>query len=187
MITSTLPTAERSRPRQDPIHNVPGAAPNRWDAFSRIADLSLRQAREIDRLNAEIARMKAAQRHPSKAIEWMAALLGVIGALLLATNFHPAFGFAWFLASNAGWIVYAVQGRCFGMLAQQVLFTGTSLVGLWNWWLGPIVLKSGLWAGVLSRPWFWLAAVTYLVLGFVFWRIVRVNHVEADLFDWAQK
>ena len=82
------------------------------------------------------------RRGASKATEWTAALLGAIGAILLATNFHPGWGFAFFLASNAVWLRYAVPARLWGMVAQQTVFTGTSVMGLWVWWIEPIYASS---------------------------------------------
>lgn len=73
-------------------------------------------------------------------VEWLAALFGMTGAMLLATQFHPGWGFAAFLASNAAWINFSLQRRMRGLLLQQIVFALTSLLGLWNWWLGPLVL-----------------------------------------------
>lgn len=75
-------------------------------------------------------------------LEWVAALFGMAGALLLATPVHPAFGFGAFLASNVAWIAYSRRQRVRALLVQQLLFTLTSLIGLWNWWLGPLVLGA---------------------------------------------
>jgi len=73
-------------------------------------------------------------------IEWLGALCGMLGAMLLATQFHPAWGFGAFLASNATWIAFSVRRSLRGLLVQQLVFTLASLVGLWNWWLGPMLL-----------------------------------------------
>lgn len=82
----------------------------------------------------------APQTPRSIAVETVAALFGIAGALLLAMQIHPAWGFAAFLVSNAGWITFSVTFRHWRMLAQQLAFLLTSLIGLWNWWLGPLVL-----------------------------------------------
>jgi nicotinamide riboside transporter PnuC len=73
-------------------------------------------------------------------VEWIAASFGVAGALLLATNFHPAWGFVMYAVSNVGWIAFSLRRRLRALLAQQVVFMLTTLIGLWNWWLGPLLL-----------------------------------------------
>ena len=73
-------------------------------------------------------------RHHS--IEAVAALCGLLGALLLASRGdHAAWGWAAFLASNAGWIAFGwIRGHWF-LLLQQIGFTATSLLGIWKWLL----------------------------------------------------
>ena len=53
---------------------------------------------------------------------------------------HPGAGFAAFLVSNVGWLAFSAGHRHWRMFAQQCVFLLTSVVGLWNWWLGPLVL-----------------------------------------------
>lgn len=74
------------------------------------------------------------------AIEATAAAAGMLGAALLASAVHPGMGFAAFLVSNVGWLTFSATHRHWGMFAQQCVFLLTSLVGLWNWWLGPLLL-----------------------------------------------
>jgi nicotinamide riboside transporter PnuC len=72
------------------------------------------------------------------AIEWAAAAFGVAGTLLLATRGRFAgWGFVAYLASNAGWIVFAWRGGHWALLAQQLAFTVSSLIGAWVWLLQP--------------------------------------------------
>ena len=109
----------------------------------RLSDVWDSKQAEIDWLRSKVLSLQlqiAARSRASKVTEWVAGVLGAIGASLLATNVHPGWGFAFFLASNAVWIRYARSGRLFGMLAMQLVFTVTSVVGLWNWWIGPLVL-----------------------------------------------
>lgn len=69
-------------------------------------------------------------------MEWMGCALGVLGALLLATNTRwSPFGWVVFLASNVFWIGYAMASHAEGLLAQQFVFTGTSLLGVYRWLL----------------------------------------------------
>jgi hypothetical protein len=77
-----------------------------------------------------------------RRVEWTAAFFGVLGALLLALPMPPALGFGSFLVSNGFWIAYSKRARLKGMFAQQLAFTATSLIGLWNWWIGPILLGA---------------------------------------------
>lgn len=75
------------------------------------------------------------------AIQYLAAFFGVTGALLLGIpGVHPIWGFAAFMVSNVGWLHFAAKQQHRGLFWQQVVFFVTSLVGIWNWWLGPLVL-----------------------------------------------
>lgn len=69
----------------------------------------------------------------------LAAAFGVLGALLLAMPSLPAWGFAAFLASNIAWLIVSGRQRQWPLHLQQWVFMGCSLLGLWNWWLGPLV------------------------------------------------
>jgi hypothetical protein len=72
----------------------------------------------------------------TRAIEAGAACCGLLGALLLAgRGEHAGFGWIAFLASNGGWIAFAVIRRHRWLLLQQVGFTATSLLGIWRWLL----------------------------------------------------
>lgn len=68
-----------------------------------------------------------------------AAVFGVLGALLLAMPTLPALGFAAFLVSNIAWLTVSAWQRQWPLHLQQWVFLGCSLLGLWNWWLGPLV------------------------------------------------
>ena len=73
-------------------------------------------------------------------LENLGAATGIAGALLMATMGSPALAFALFLASNIAWLCFAHGRAHWGLFAQQSLFLLTSLLGLWNGWLGPLVL-----------------------------------------------
>lgn len=76
----------------------------------------------------------------SKSSEIVGAVTGIAGALLMATLINPALAFGLFLVSNLSWLAFA-RGRAYwGLFAQQVLFLLSSLLGLWNTWLGPLLL-----------------------------------------------
>ncbi len=72
------------------------------------------------------------------AIELAAATFGVLGTILLALNGKRAgWGFVAYLASNAGWIAFAWKQHHWGLLAQQVAFTASSVLGIWVWLIRP--------------------------------------------------
>jgi hypothetical protein len=72
------------------------------------------------------------------AVEISAAAFGLAGTTLLALHGqHAGWGFAAFLASNAGWLAFAWTRRHWFMFAQQVGFTLSSLLGIWTWLLQP--------------------------------------------------
>lgn len=68
------------------------------------------------------------------AIEWTGALLGLLGAALLASKMSwSKFGFVAYLVSNVCWIVYAVKHGAYGLLVMQIGFTITSVIGIYRW------------------------------------------------------
>lgn len=70
-------------------------------------------------------------------IESTAAVFGIAGSILVAVPGWTGPGFAAFLVSNLGWIVFSAVHRHWRLLAQQLAFLATSLLGLWNWWIAP--------------------------------------------------
>lgn len=84
-------------------------------------------------------RIEAAQclRGKSRAMlgcEWFASASGLVGAALVASKTDIAgYGFAAFLASNAGWLIYGVRTKTWSLVCMQVGFTVTSIVGIRNW------------------------------------------------------
>lgn len=68
------------------------------------------------------------------ALECVAAVAGLSGAFLLASATPmAAWGWLAFLASNGAWIAFAVRRRLRWLLLQQIGFTGTSILGIYNW------------------------------------------------------
>lgn len=67
---------------------------------------------------------------------------GVAGALLLATC-APVGRYGWllFLASNMCWLSHAYARGELWLLAQQVAFSATSVLGLWRGLLQPHLLR----------------------------------------------
>lgn len=69
-------------------------------------------------------------------LQWVGCAFGVFGAFLLALNSPlSGWGFVFFLASNACWIVFGVLTDAPGMVFMQVAFTATSLLGIYRWML----------------------------------------------------
>ncbi len=75
------------------------------------------------------------------ASQYLAAVFGAAGAVLLGIpSVHPIWGFAALLVSCAAWSEFALRGRHWALLAQQIAFAGTIVVGGWFWWLQPMLL-----------------------------------------------
>lgn len=68
------------------------------------------------------------------ALQWAGCATGVAGALLLALNTrHSGWGFVLFLISNGFWTAFGLQTGAPGLVATQVIFTATSLLGIYRW------------------------------------------------------
>lgn len=70
----------------------------------------------------------------------IAATFGILGALLLAMPALPGWGFGAFVISNVAWLVVSARRAQWALHVQQWFFLACSLLGLWNWWLGPLLL-----------------------------------------------
>lgn len=69
-------------------------------------------------------------------IEAAAALTGLLGAFLLAARgAHASWGWLAFLASNIGWIAFGLRRRHWWLVAQQIGFMGSSVLGICKWLL----------------------------------------------------
>ena len=84
--------------------------------------------------------LKTATRPDVLAVSILGSVFGVLGALLLAMPALPAWGFGAFLVSNLAWLVASARQRLWPLHLQQWVFLACSLLGLWNWWLGPLLL-----------------------------------------------
>ncbi len=71
-------------------------------------------------------------------VEMLSAALGLLGAILLATRSRYAgLAFvAWFV-SNIGWLIFGAGHDHWFFFAQQIGFTVTSVLGIWNWLVRP--------------------------------------------------
>lgn len=69
-----------------------------------------------------------------EVLQWVGAALGLSGAALLALNVRISpWGWVFFLASNAAWIAFGLLAAVPGLVAMQLGFTLTSLLGTWRW------------------------------------------------------
>jgi hypothetical protein len=63
------------------------------------------------------------------------AISGLLGAWLLAVRGRNAnFGWWAYLVSNLCWLTFALLLHRQWLLAQTIGFTGSSVVGIWNYW-----------------------------------------------------
>jgi hypothetical protein len=71
-------------------------------------------------------------------VEMLSAALGLLGAILLATRSRYAgLAFvAWFV-SNIGWLIFGARHDHWFFFVQQIGFTATSVLGIWNWLVRP--------------------------------------------------
>lgn len=92
--------------------------------------------------------------NPAEAV---ATATGLAGAYLLASRTRWApLGWLSFLASNAAWLYFAWQKDHPGLFLQQVGFTGSSLLGIWQWIVRPR-LQWKEWRGSFDgRPTMWI-------------------------------
>ena len=79
------------------------------------------------------------------AFEWIGALLGLLGAFLLATHTRISrYGWLAFLGANVTMTAFAMAIGAYGLLVQQLGFTATTLLGL---------RRSGLWSRATWLNW----------------------------------
>ena len=76
-------------------------------------------------------------------VEVLSAALGLLGAFLLATRSRYAgLAFvAWFV-SNIGWLIFGARHDHWFFFAQQIGFTVTSVLGIWNWLVNPALRQA---------------------------------------------
>ena len=76
-------------------------------------------------------------------VEMLSAGLGLLGAILLATkNRYAGLAFvAWFV-SNLGWLIFGAHNDHWFFFVQQIGFTVTSVLGIWNWLVNPALRQA---------------------------------------------
>jgi hypothetical protein len=66
-------------------------------------------------------------------LDWVACALALAGSLLLAVRCRvSAWGWVGFLLSDLAWIVYAIATGTLSLLAQNLGFIVTSLIGIYR-------------------------------------------------------
>lgn len=110
--------------------NAPNPVPNRPNSFAGATG-------SVTAQNAYRAVFKSSGLEAK--VGALSALFGMAGALLLAMPSFPAWGFAAFLVSNLGWLLFSAANRHWTLFVQQLVFLACSLLGLWNWWLAPLL------------------------------------------------
>lgn len=69
-------------------------------------------------------------------LEWVGAICGVLGALIIASNTRLSpWGWWLFLVSSLSLCGYAVLAQAWGLLLLNSCFVFTNLTGLVRWWL----------------------------------------------------
>ena len=78
---------------------------------------------------------------PVAAFEWTGALLGLLGAFLLATHSRVSrYGWLAYLGANVAMTAFAAAIGAYGLLIQQLGFTITTLLGLYR--SGLVALRN---------------------------------------------
>ena len=67
------------------------------------------------------------------SLEWTGSLAGLLGSALLATHTRVSrYGWFAYLIANIAMGLFALSGHHYGLLVQQVGFTGTSIFGIYR-------------------------------------------------------
>jgi hypothetical protein len=78
---------------------------------------------------------------PVAVFEWTGALLGLLGAFLLATHSRVSrYGWLAYLGANVAMSAFAAAIGAYGLLIQQLGFTITTLLGLYR--SGLVALRN---------------------------------------------
>ena len=78
---------------------------------------------------------------PLAAFEWTGAVLGLLGAFLLATHSRVSrYGWLAYLGANVAMTAFAAAIGAHGLLIQQLGFTVTTLLGLYR--SGLVALRN---------------------------------------------
>lgn len=66
-------------------------------------------------------------------MDWIGSILGLMGAFTLALNSRWSYlGWWLFLGSNVAWITFSLTTNTYSLLAMQIGFTVTSILGIYR-------------------------------------------------------
>ncbi|ABE45663.1 hypothetical protein [Polaromonas sp. JS666] len=73
-------------------------------------------------------------------IEIFATACGLLGSLVLSLKgTRAAWGWLLFAMSNVGWLGFSFENGHWFMFIQQIGFSITSALGMWNWLIVPAI------------------------------------------------
>lgn len=85
-----------------------------------------------------LAKTLLALQAPFVLVELFATACGLLGSLVLALKGKAAaWGWVLFALSNAGWLVFSHGHGHWFFFIQQIGFSITSAIGIWNWLIVP--------------------------------------------------
>ena len=89
-----------------------------------------------------LAKALLALHNPLVLVELFATACGLLGSLVLALKGrNAAWGWVLFALSNAGWLVFGYGHGHWLFFVQQIGFSITSAIGIWNWLIAPRIEK----------------------------------------------
>ena len=87
-----------------------------------------------------IDKLLTALQAPYILVEIFASTCGLLGSLALALQGRrAAWGWVLFAFSNVGWLVFGFGYGHWFFLLQQIGFSITSAIGIWNWLIKPAI------------------------------------------------
>ena len=70
----------------------------------------------------------------AEILQWGGCIFGIIGSSLLAwKSNYSGLGFVSYLVSNIFWILFGFTTGATGLITMQIVFTITSMVGIYKW------------------------------------------------------
>lgn len=70
----------------------------------------------------------------NKVLEWLGAIFGVAGNILLAVNLPESkWAFIIFVASNMCLIAYAIRVKQWGLCSMFIMYNIITFVGIYRW------------------------------------------------------
>ena len=87
-----------------------------------------------------IDKLLTALQAPYILVEIFASACGLLGSLALALKGrHASWGWVLFAFSNVGWLVFGFGYGHWFFFIQQIGYSITSAIGIWNWLIKPAI------------------------------------------------